>query len=306
MKQKRTKEQKKMKRTVIILCLTWIGTAFSSFLFCFPFWERTYSAIVQRDVIQGYEGKIASYSDETIAEMEKEAQDYNAKIYQQQQINPFTYQEEDKSDTEYESILEGQIGILDVPEYDIYLPIMHGTSNDTLNNNAGHMYGSSFPVEGDNVLSVIAGHNGLVTSKLFTDITEMKKGDVFYIHVLGKILEYEVMDDSDIITTLPEDEYKYLQIKEGKNQVALYTCYPYGINTHRRIVIGTFTGEVNYDTFGTENANKFSIDDIGLFAKFAGLTLLPIVITGYGVYNIVVTIKKYRVYMANSQTIDLE
>lgn len=72
---------------------------------------------------------------------------------------------------------------------------------------------------------------------MFTDLTELKKGDQFYIHVLGKILAYEV---NEINVVLPEDTKK-LSIVEGKDYVTLVTCTPYGENTHRLLVRGKRT-----------------------------------------------------------------
>lgn len=62
----------------------------------------------------------------------------------------------------------------------------------------------------------------------------MEKGDVFYLHILGKTLAYEV---DQIQTVLPE-ETDSLAITEGKDYVTLVTCTPYAVNTHRILVRG--------------------------------------------------------------------
>ena len=66
--------------------------------------------------------------------------------------------------------------------------IYHGTSEDALAVGAGHLYGTSLPVGGKSTHSVITGHRGLPNSLLFTRLDEMKKGDAFYIEVMGKKL----------------------------------------------------------------------------------------------------------------------
>ena len=62
----------------------------------------------------------------------------------------------------------------------------------------------------------------------------MVKGDVFYIHVLGEVLAYEV---DQIATVLPSDT-SLLQIEDGQDLVTLVTCTPFGVNTHRLLVRG--------------------------------------------------------------------
>ena len=66
----------------------------------------------------------------------------------------------------------------------------------------------------------------------------MGTGDLFYIHVLGEIHAYEV-DRVEVV--LPEEISGYLVPEEGKDQITLMTCTPYGVNTHRILVRGTRT-----------------------------------------------------------------
>ena len=75
---------------------------------------------------------------------------------------------------------------------------------------------------------------------MFTDIDQLDRGDRFYIYILDEILAYEVdqilpMVDKDDMETLSEA----LQIKEGEDYVTLFTCTPYGVNSHRLLVRGT-------------------------------------------------------------------
>ena len=54
------------------------------------------------------------------------------------------------------------------------------------------MEGSSLPVGGSSTHSVLAGHTGLPSANLFTDLDQLKNGDMFYIHALDKVLAYKV------------------------------------------------------------------------------------------------------------------
>lgn len=128
----------------------------------------------------------------------------------------------------------GVMCYVDIPKISVYLPVQHGTDAETLEKSVGHVVGTSLPVGGENTHAVLSAHSGMASSKLFSDIDQLEKGDVFYIHVLGEVLTYEV---DDINTVLPTDT-SLLQIEEDKDLVTLVTCTPFGINTHRLLVRG--------------------------------------------------------------------
>ena len=290
---KNKKHYKVTKRTIVFNVMMWLCVLISVTMLCYPFFERTLARIGQVDTINSYIGEIQSLNADEIDRLREEAVLYNQKIYENQKNQPFQYSEEGETDEEYQNILTNQMAVVDVPDQDIYLPIVHGTDYASLKNNAGHMYGTSVPVGGENTLSVVAAHDGLVSAKLFTNVPKMEVGDVFYIHVLGEVREYKVMEESDIITCTPEEEYKYLQIKEGKDQVALYTCYPYGINTHRRIVVGTFTRmiEEGDDVAGTVLKGKVNT----IYYIEAGiLVLIPLGVLTAGIMSTVKNVQDYR------------
>ncbi|WP_239457620.1 class C sortase [Bifidobacterium pullorum] len=140
-------------------------------------------------------------------------------------------------DSEYQSLLDaggGVMGSIRIPKVSVDLPIYHGTSSEALASGAGHLYGSSLPVGGANTHSVLTGHRGLVEAMMFTWLDEMKKGDVFYIEVMGETLAYKV----DRITVIEPDDTSQLKITPGEDRVTLMTCTPYGVNTHRLLVSG--------------------------------------------------------------------
>ena len=129
----------------------------------------------------------------------------------------------------------GMMGYLEIPKIQVYLPIYHGTEDAVLAKGVGHLEGSSLPVGGDGTHAVLTGHRGLPSATLFTDLDQLEKDDTFTISVLGEELTYAV---TEIRTVLPE-ETENLRIADGKDQVTLVTCTPYGVNTHRLLVTGT-------------------------------------------------------------------
>ena len=128
----------------------------------------------------------------------------------------------------------GVMAYVDIPKINVYLPVQHGTGAETLEKSVGHVVGTSLPVGGSSTHAVLSAHSGMASSKLFSDIDQLEKGDTFYIHVLGQVLAYEV---DNINTVLPTDT-SLLQIEDGKDLVTLVTCTPFGINTHRLLVRG--------------------------------------------------------------------
>ena len=126
------------------------------------------------------------------------------------------------------------IGYLKIDRIGVELPIYHGTSDDVLNRGVGHLEGSSLPIGGENTHSIMSAHRGLPSSKLFTDLDRMEIGDTFQIIVLDQVLTYQV----DFIKTIEPNDVSDLQIIEGRDYCTLFTCTPYGINTHRLLVRG--------------------------------------------------------------------
>ena len=126
----------------------------------------------------------------------------------------------------------GVMAYVDIPKIGVYLPVQHGTGADTLGKSVGHVVGTSLPVGGSSTHAVLSAHSGMASSKQFSDIDQIEKGDIFYIHVMGDTLAYKV----DSINTVVPTDTSLLQIEEGKDLVTLVTCTPFGINTHRLLV----------------------------------------------------------------------
>ena len=143
--------------------------------------------------------------------------------------------------SKYDSYLNisknGVMGTIVIPKINVEIPIYHGTGEKELQTGVGHMEGTSLPVGGTSSHCVLSAHRGLPSAKLFTDLDKMKKGDLFFLHILDKTLAYKV---EDIFTVKPNETDKLSLIK-GKDYVTLLTCTPYGVNTHRLLVRGERT-----------------------------------------------------------------
>ena len=129
----------------------------------------------------------------------------------------------------------GIMGYVEIPKISVNLPIYHGTENDSLERGIGHLLGSSLPVGGENTHTILSGHSGMASQKMFTDLEQLTTGDVFYLHVLDETLAYQVVE---INTVLPYDT-SLLGIVPDEDLCTLVTCTPYGVNTHRLLVRGS-------------------------------------------------------------------
>ena len=173
---------------------------------------------------------------------EKDAILEEARIYNQSLIGtqvPDAFLDRDGvRDPQYEAILNpvgnGLMGQVEIPCIDITLPIYHYTDEEVLQKGAGHLPGSSLPVGGAGSHAVISAHRGLPSAKMFTDLDRVKLGNVFYIHVLGDTLAYEV----DQILTVEPSDTEALSVQEGEDYCTLLTCTPYAVNSHRLLVRG--------------------------------------------------------------------
>ena len=193
----------------------------------------------QNNMISTYESKVKHTDKAKINEQIQKAHNYNDMLFQTMGASVGDINTDILSDESYENILNlsdnGIMGSIEIPKIGVDLPIYHGTSDDVLSNGVGHLQNSSFPVGGENTRTVLTGHRGLPNAKLFTRLDELKKDDLFYIHVGNKTLAYQIYK---IEIVKKEEVPDVLGIEEGKDLATLLTCTPYGINTQRLILTG--------------------------------------------------------------------
>ena len=192
----------------------------------------------QQNAVATYQGMINKESLETLKESTERAKRYNNLLWQVNDAIVGDIGNRELSDEAYQELLNlsenGIMGTLQIPKINVNLPIYHGTDEEVLKNGIGHLQGSSLPVGGKSTHCILSAHRGLPSAKLFTDLNLVEEGDVFYLHVLGKTLAYEV---DQILTVLPE-QTESLGITDGDDYVTLVTCTPYAVNTHRLLVRG--------------------------------------------------------------------
>lgn len=232
-----------MKRTITnllfaLLFLTGFG------VLTYPVVSNQWNNYRQQQLISSYDNVVEEMTVEDFSAEWSAAKGFTSQITQNNiYADVFGEDGDDPSTSEYRNVLnignDGIMGYISIPKIHVKLSIYHGTGDSVLQTGVGHLNGTSLPVGGEGTHSVLAAHRGLPSAELFTDIDQLENGDVFYLHVLDETLAYEVdqilpMVDKDDMNTLSQA----LSIEDDKDYVTLFTCTPYGVNTHRLLVRG--------------------------------------------------------------------
>lgn len=252
-----------------------------------PIAVNTYSRIGQTATISGYQEAVDDLSEKEIESAFEKAAAYNERIYEKHEY--YRYYDTTEYDDEYLLLpIENQeICTIQIKKINVNLSVGHGTTDELLQKEAGHLYGTSLPTGGLNTHSVIAGHTALRSSEMFSRLDELVEGDYIDIVVLGKTHRYVV---DQIIVCLPEDCNEYLQIEEGRDLITLYTCTPYGINTHRLLVRASRIEDpvINRNEKNLDIQKIVPVDSSKEILTLSALIGLPIVVV------IIVNISLYK------------
>ena len=226
-----------MKKKVITICaavlfLTALG------LTLYPLISNYVNQKYASEIQTAYQELIQQTDDSILQEAKQRAIAYNLAITPG---TADTYSEESllSAAKDYDDQLDiaenGIMGYVEIPQIQVHLPIYHGTDAEVLDRGVGHLLGSSLPVGGKSTHTILSGHSGMASQKMFTDLEQLVPGDVFYLNVLNETLAYQV---TEINTVLPY-ETDLLGIVPGEDLCTLVTCTPYGVNTHRLLVRGS-------------------------------------------------------------------
>lgn len=203
-------------------------------IFLYPFISNFINERLQTKEVSEYDVKIQKLTNDEYNLMIRKAQEYNNLL-----LSGTLEENTEKADERgYYDLLSlddsGIMGYLTIDKINVKAPIFHGSERSVLQNGIGHMKGSSLPVDSPSSHVILAGHTGLPSAKLLTDLNKMEIGDKFEISVLKYKFVYEV----DQILVVEPNNTENLGIEDGKQFVTLITCTPYGVNSHRLLVRG--------------------------------------------------------------------
>ncbi|MFP4395701.1 MAG: sortase [Anaerolineales bacterium] len=117
-----------------------------------------------------------------------------------------------------------------IPAIGVDAPVVEGDDWETLKQGAGHRIGTANPGERGNC--VISAHNDIY-GEIFRDLPDLKVGDEIFVHTETQVYRY-VVEQSRII----EPTEVSVMAPTSTPVLTLISCYPYGIDTHRIVVIG--------------------------------------------------------------------
>lgn len=218
--------------TILLFVVLFVGLA----LLLYPSVSDFYNSFHQTRAVASYNTAVEEESAQDYAEEWAAANAYNEKLRAKSTVERLLMTDEEKE--EYDAVMNvggsGIIGVIEIPQIAVTLPLYHSTNAAVLQVAVGHIEGTSLPTGEPGTHSAFSAHRGLPSAKLFTNLDQLTYGDTFTLRVLDKVLTYEI----DQILIVEPNDVTALQIYDGMDLCTLVTCTPYGINSHRLLVRG--------------------------------------------------------------------
>ena len=235
---------KKHLPTIIVAVIFLCGLS----LFLYPTVSNLYNQYLNHKLIGDYVETFEDTSPEQLSQTMSDAVAFNQNHSDNEKLKELGLT--------YENVLNtagnGVMGYIEIPKISVSLIIYHTIDEEVLQKGIGHVPETHLPVGGNSTHCVLAGHTGLPSAKLLTNIDHLKVGDRFYLHVLNEVLEYKIDD----VSVVEPDEVSRLNVISGKDCVTLVTCTPYGVNSHRLLVRGVRVNETDLSAKEGEVSNE--------------------------------------------------
>lgn len=116
-----------------------------------------------------------------------------------------------------------------IPSIGVDAPVVEGDDWESLMRGAGHHVGSANPGQRGNC--IISAHNDIY-GEIFRDLPEVELGDIVEVYTAGQVYRYTVTQQRIIKPTDVSVMYP-----TSSPVLTLISCYPYGIDTHRIVVV---------------------------------------------------------------------
>ncbi|MBC7226597.1 MAG: class D sortase [Thermoflexales bacterium] len=116
-----------------------------------------------------------------------------------------------------------------IPSIGVDAPVVEGDDWESLKRGAGHHIGSANPGERGNC--IISAHNDIY-GEIFRDLPKVQPGDIVEVETDSQVYRYRVtqiriVEPTDVSVMYPT----------SSPVLTLISCYPYGVDTHRIVVI---------------------------------------------------------------------
>lgn len=254
-------------------------------LLIYPTVSNQWNTFRQNQLIFNYETVLKEMVEEDFSSEWELARSYNESQEYEALYDAFGESGTDLRETAYWKVLnvagDGVMGYLSIPKINLKLAVYHGTEETSLQTGVGHVEGTNLPIGGETNHTVLAAHRGLPSARLFTDIDQLERGDLFYIHVLDETFAYQVDQVLDMVDKNDAEALgKALARTEEADYVSLFTCTPYGVNSHRLIVRGVripYEGEEEVEVTAPEAVVQ-SVQNYYMIYLILGIAVTALVI----------------------------
>lgn len=168
-------------------------------------------------------------------ELLADLQVYNRRIYAEKQSGLVDLEacEAPAADLTAYGIEDEIIGVLEIPDMELTMPVYLGASDAHLAAGAAVLGDTSAPIGGDNTNSVVAGHRGWRGADYFRHIDRLAVGDTVTLTNLWETLTYTVAD----IQIIQPHEVEKIKIQPNRDLLTLLTCHPYASGGRQRYVV---------------------------------------------------------------------
>lgn len=266
---------KKHLSTIIVGIIFFCGLS----LFLYPTLSNLYNEYLNKKLIGDYKEAFSDIQPEQYNQAKEDAIAYNENINNPDKLKELGLTYEDMLNITGNGIM----GYVEIPKISVSLVIYHSLDEDVLQRGIGHVEESALPIGGTSTHCVLAGHTGLPSAKLLTNIDHLKLGDMFYIHVLDEVLTYQV----DNISVVEPHEASKLSVVSGKDYVTMVTCTPYGVNSHRLLVRGVRVSGNDVNTQGSSLVpNDVFYVDMKYLITFSLIGIGVFVFVGHRIYKL--------------------
>ena len=283
---------KKHWSTIVLVLLLVLGLG----ILLYPSVSDYYNSFHQSRAIASYSEAMHNIDPEDYTKEWEAAIAYNTEL----QTRENRYEPSPEDTERYNELLNitgsGIMGYIEIPTIKVSLPIYHSTDEAVLQIAIGHIEGTSLPTGGAGTHTVLSGHRGLPSAKLFSDLDQLLEGDIFIIRVLDEIMTYEV----DQVLIVEPYDLSGLAIDENEDYCTLVTCTPYGINTHRMLVRGHRIENVSESRSITVVTDAKQMEPV-LVAPFLSLPLFLILL----IYMMISTGRRTRRLKAEKKARDV-
>jgi sortase A len=118
---------------------------------------------------------------------------------------------------------------IQIPAIKVDAPVVEGDDWEALKQGAGHHIGTANPGESGNC--AVSAHNDIF-GEIFRDLPDLDLGDEVFVHTASQVYRYVVTQKRIIQPTEVSVMYP-----ASSPVLTLISCYPYGIDTHRVVVV---------------------------------------------------------------------